>query len=451
VTFSSAAKTARLLWLPLVCVLALAGCAYELVRSGAINQSRADEIQAGIQGIRGLSFKHPVPLALETREQAETTLINDINHDYTDQQLQVDGQAGALIGLFPAGIDLKAEMVRLLKSQVAGFYDPHGKRMIMVEGAANLGIWTNAAEFLLQRDLVGEMLLAHEYTHALQDQHFGLEAALDEIKNNDDRSLALKSVAEGDATLAGFGYVAGAMDAATADQVTSRLEDLPSAFAAETKDTPDGLSAPLIFQYSAGAKFVTYAFHRGGWRAVNALYRRPPQSSQQIMHPELYFDRPTPPDEIRLAGYAGTLAGWTEVDDNCIGELLLQVIVQRNLGKQAPALALLDRWSGDRMLTMRKGAALTVLWMLSFSDNRSAEQFAALYINLLDRLLGQSTAHRVDYRNNAVLVLIGESAHRFFELAPAVWAASMIRRAPPMKPPLITILNTADAALLANR
>ena len=437
-------------WLPLVCALALAGCAYELVHNGAINQSRADEIQAGIQRIRGLTFKRPVPLVLETRKQAETTLIDDINRDYTDRQLQTDGQAGALVGLFPAGIDLKAEMVRLLKSQVAGFYDPHGKRMMMVEGAANLGIWTDATEFLLQRDLVGEMLLAHEYTHALQDQHFGLEAALDKIKNNDDRSLALKSVAEGDATLAGFGYVAGAMDAATADQVTSRLEDLPRAFAAETKDVPEGLSAPLIFQYSAGARFVTYAFHRGGWAAVNALYRQPPQSSQQIMHPELYFDRPTPPDEIRLAGYAKTLAGWTEVDDNCIGELLLQVIVQRNLGKQAPALAVLDRWSGDRMLTLRKGPALTVLWMLSFSDDHSAAQFAALYVSLLDRLLGQSTAHRVDYRDNAVLVLIGESARRFFELAPAVWAATTIRHAPRTGPPLVTTL-AAYPVFLANR
>jgi len=437
--------------LGLACVLALAGCAYELVRGGAINQPRADEIQAGIQAIRELTFKRPVPLVLETREQAEQSLIADINRDYTDEQLRAEGQAGALIGLFPAGIDLKAEMVRLLRSQVAGFYDPHTKQMIMVEGAANLGIWTNATEFLLQRDVVGEMLLAHEYTHALQDQHFGLEAALDKIKNNDDRSLALKSVAEGDATLAGFAYVAGAMNAATADRVTSQLEDLPNAFAAETKGTPEGLSAPLIFQYSAGVKFVTDAFHRGGWPAVDALYRQPPQSSQQIMHPELYFDRSTPPDEIRLAGYEGTLAGWTEVDDNCIGELLLQVIVQRNGGKQAPVLTLLDQWSGDRMVTMRKGPALTVIWMLSFSDSRSAAQFAALYVTLLDRLLGQATAHRVDYRNNAVLVLIGESAYRFLELAPAVWTASTIRHTPRIRPLLVTARAPAATAFSAGR
>lgn len=441
-TFSASAAINKLraLWLPLICCVALAGCAYELVYNGEVNQSRADEIRTGIEKIRELNFTKPVPLVLETREQAESALIADINRDYSDEQLQADGQAGALIGLFPAGIDLKAEMVSLLKSQVAGFYDPHGKRMIMVQGAANFGLLTDATEFLMQRDLVGEMLLAHEYTHALQDQHFGLEAALDQIKDNDDQSLALKSVAEGDATLAGFGYVAGAMNDETADSVTSRLEDLPGSFASETKDAPEGLSAPLIFQYSAGARFVTYAFHRGGWSAVNAIYRQPPQSSQQIMHPELYFDRPTPPDQIQVAGYTASLAGWSEVEDNCIGELLLQVIVQRNLGKQSPALNVVERWSGDRMLTMRKGSALTVIWMLSFSDNHSAAQFAGAYVTLLDRMLGQSTAHRIDYRGNAVLVLIGESAYRYFDLAPAVWAASTIRRTARPRPPILTTL-----------
>jgi len=126
-----------------------------------------------------------------SREEAETTLLKDINRDYTDEQLQADGQTGALIGLFPVGVDLKAEMVSLLKSQVAGFYDPRGKRMVMVKGAANFGIWTDATEFLMRRDVIGEMLLAHEYTHALQDQHFGLEASLEKIKNSDDQSLAL--------------------------------------------------------------------------------------------------------------------------------------------------------------------------------------------------------------------------------------------------------------------
>ena len=124
--------------------------------------------------------------------------------DYTDNRLEADWVAGALTGLYPAGLDLKAESLKLLKSQVAGFYDPHGKEMVLVEGGADVGVWNNAAQFMIQRDVVGEMLLAHELTHALQDQNFDLESSLDKVKDNDDRALALKSVAEGDATHRGF-------------------------------------------------------------------------------------------------------------------------------------------------------------------------------------------------------------------------------------------------------
>jgi hypothetical protein len=88
--------------------------------------------------------------------------------------------------------------------------------------------------------------------------------------------------------------------------------------------------------------------------------------------------------------------------------------------------------------------------MLSFSDDRSAAQFAALYISLLDRLLSQGTAHRVDYRGNAVMVLIGESAFRFFDLAPAVWAATTIRHPPRANLPLMT-RSSATPARFADR
>ena len=78
----------------------------------------------------------------------------DLMRDYTNNQLKADGVAGALTGLYPAGIDLKAASLKLLKSQVAGFYDPHGKVMVLVEGGDNIGIWNSATQFMIQRDIV---------------------------------------------------------------------------------------------------------------------------------------------------------------------------------------------------------------------------------------------------------------------------------------------------------
>src|SRR5579863_1246512 len=420
---------ARRLWWPICAVAAallIGGCAYTLVRGDRVNQNQAEKIEAGIQEVRRLRFKHPVPLVVKSANKAGAMMEADLMRDYTDNRLQVDGIAGAVTGLYPSGIDLKAQTLKLMKSQVAGFYDPHGKQMVLVEGGADLGFWNDAAEFMIQRDVGGEMLLAHELTHALQDQNFNLEASLDKVKDDDDRALALKSVAEGDATMAGFAYTAGGMDDAAADTLVTNLKDLPKILAAESPDTPIGLSAPLLFQYSEGVSFVAAAYRRGGWSAVDALYRNPPVSSHQILHPALYFDNPAPETRIKLDGYQDILAGWKEVDDDTFGELLLRVILERNLGKESTALGLASRWIADRMIVLQNGRGVSVIWMLAFSDSQSAAHFAVVYQTLLDRLLGDSSAHRIDYRANLVLVVIGQGASHFDDLAPALWKGSSI-------------------------
>ncbi len=420
---------ARRLWWPICAVAALIflrGCAYSLVNGDQVNSQQATKIETGIQDFRQLRFKQPVPLVVKSPDQAEAMMEADLMRDYTDNQLEADAVAGALTGLYPAQLDLKSASLKVLKSQVAGFYDPHGKEMVLVKGGADLGIWNSATEFMIQRDVVGEMLLAHELTHALQDQNFDLESSLDKVKDDDDRALALKSVAEGDATIAGFAYAVGRMDDSTADTLANNLKSLPQALRAEAPDTPEGLSAPLLFQYSDGVRFVAEAYRRGGWTAVDALYRNPPQSSHQILHPALYFDSPAPPAHIELAGYDGIMSGWKKADDDTYGELLLRVILERNLGKQSSEVALASRWSADRMIILQQSRDVNVIWMLAFSDEQTASHFTVVYQTLLDRLLGDSTPHRIDTRSNAVLVVIGQGANYFDTLASAIWNTSTI-------------------------
>jgi hypothetical protein len=182
----------------------------------------------------------------------------------------------------------------------------------------------------------------------------------------------------------------------------------------------------MLFQYSEGSNFVAEAYRRGGWTAVDALYRNPPLSTHQILHPALYFDSPAPAPRITLAGYENIMAGWKKVDDDTFGELLLQVILERNLGKQSTEIGLASRWVADRMVVLQESRGVNVIWMLAFSDGQSASHFAVVYATLLDRLLGDSSAHRIDYRANLVLVVIGQGANYFDEMAPAIWKASKL-------------------------
>ncbi len=399
----------------------VAACAYSVVTGERINTEKANKVEAGIQELRGLKFKQPVPMVVKTRAEAEQMMEADLSRDYTDEQFEVDGIAGALVGLYPAGIDLKAESLKLLRNQVAGFYDPHGKEMVLVEGADSAGFYEGTLQFLVQRDIIGEMLLAHELTHALQDQNFGLEAMLDKYKNDDDRELALKSVAEGDATIAGYAYVMGRMDTGIADSLVEHLKDLPQMFAAQSGHAPEGLAAPLVFQYAEGVRFVAEAYKRGGWAGVDKLYKNPPQSSHQIIHPAYYFDRPAAPVKIELGGYQKIMAGWTKADQDTYGELLLRVILERNLGRHSTDTTVAAQWAGDQMVILREGRSVSVFWMITFDDAYNASHFAVVYETILDRLLGDSTVHRIDYRGNNVLVVIGEGANYFNALEPEIW------------------------------
>lgn len=409
--------------------IAAAGCAYALVNRGKVNDAKADQVEQGIQTLRQLKFKAPVPLVVETKDEAETQMETELERDNTDAEMAAEGTAGALLGLYSAGIDLKAQELKLLRSQVAGFYDPRAHEMVLVEGADDIGFLNNAAEFVVQRDLVGEMLLAHELTHALQDQNFNLGDRLEALKDDDDRALALKSVAEGDATIAGMAYVTGTMDDATLDTITAQLDQLPKLFAEETPGTPEGLSAPLLFQYSEGVKFVAEAYRRGGWKAVDALYAKPPESSHQIIHPEAYFDSPVAPLRVAISGYQPTMQAWKAVDDFTLGELLVRVILERDLKKHPSEdpgqVALAARWMGDRFVVLQDQRAISVIGIIAFADDGAAGKFAIAYAGLLDRLLG-STAHEIDYRENAVLIVIGEAAHYMSVLGPALWRASSI-------------------------
>ncbi len=427
-------------------LLGLAGCAYALVSGGRINQAQAGRIERHVQEVRALSFKKRVPMVVKTPDEVGRMVVEDLARDYTDEELEAGGQAGSMLGLYPPGMDLKAETVKLLKSQVAGFYDTREKQMVLVEGAYAPGFKDRALEFLTGRDLVGEMLLAHELTHALEDQNFDLGNRLEKLRDNSDESLALGSVAEGDATLAGFATVAGRMDSATADALAAQLDNLPAAFAAEAKDVPEGLGTPLIFQYSEGVRFVAEAYHHGGWNGVDALFRKPPRSTQQIIDPALYFDHPAPPLDVTVAGYGPILSGWKKVDEDTYGELLLQIILERGLGKNAPETALARRWAGDRMAVLKRASAVTVVWMIVFRDADAAARFGAVYRGLLDRGLAR-TPHHVETKSAAVLVVVGNGAARSEKLAPAVWREStVLRPSPSARAPLEPMGRGTQAA-----
>jgi hypothetical protein len=94
---SRAIYFARRLWW-LICAIAalllLRGCAYSLVNGDRINSQQSTKIESGIQNVRQLRFKRPVPLVVKSPDEAEAMMETDLMRDYTDNQLKVDAVAG---------------------------------------------------------------------------------------------------------------------------------------------------------------------------------------------------------------------------------------------------------------------------------------------------------------------------------------------------------------------
>jgi hypothetical protein len=412
-------------------LLAFAGCSYAVVSGGQVNLRQAERIYSDVQELRQLNFKTDVPLVLMDQNQANLVMEREVARHHDAAEFRRADEAGVLTGLYVPGIDLNAQTMRAPSSRVVAFYDPQDREMILVKGKSKASLWSELTGFFTHKDSTGEMLVAHELTHALQDQYFGVHAAVDRITNNDDRRLALKSVVEGDATLVGYGAISGLIDAETVATLLTHLQDMPRLFDVESPGTPEALRDALIFQYTDGTRFVGEVYQRGGWRAVNALYSNPPRSTREIINPALYFSHSTPLT-ITLGGWTPALKRWHEVAENTYGELLLRVILTRGSGGQAEA-GLARGWRGDRMVVLQSGGATTVIWIVALSDDTSAAAFAQAYEGILEQIAasGAPAAHHVERRGSAVLAIIGPGARQSAELAPAVWRASRIGAAAP--------------------
>src|SRR5260370_4574662 len=313
----------------------------------------------------------------------------------------------------------------MLKRELGGFYDPRKKDLVIIEGPLAKGAKVSRVQKLETVNVI-----AHELTHGLQDQNYNIGSILDQAKDDDDRAVAMSAVVEGDATLAAFGFIAGRMDDQVLDVFVKHIPDMEKEFAEKTRDLPLGVREPFIFKYMYGARFVAEAYHRNGWSGVNALFEHPPQSTQQILNPWMYFDRSTPRPEVHLAGYEKVLNGWKRGEVSTFGELLLRVLIQSTLGKDSSYVALSNAWGGDSAGILSNGKSGTVLWMISFTNDESAETFAAAYGTALDKINGSRTAHRLQRTANEVLVMVGDGAIRFHEFLPEVWKESTVTTVP---------------------
>jgi len=392
--------------------LIAAACAADFANRSnhPLDQQQVDQIEDRVQKLRQLSFLQPVPVVVKNSDYVAEQAEMWATRTHTDDELRASSAAGAFLGRIPFSIDLKSGSVTYLRKHLAGRYDPITKEMFLVAKDGD-------SDLLNQRK--GKMILAHEFTHALQDQHFHLERTEEHLESID-RARAFHAMVEGDATIVEYAYDADKMDQAMLDRLLSRIEErikTPHSYSTEI------IEGSLIAARADGIKFVAEAYRRGAWPAVDALYSTPPLSMHQILHRADYFDHPKPPVEVEVSGFEDAVPNSTLMERETFGEPALRDIIERNLDKEAPEMTLAEQWAGDQAVTLRsQDGQIVVIWIVVFSSSDAAQKFTVVYANILDKVLS-TTGHQVVCHDDSVVVIAGTPART---LAETIWANSKI-------------------------
>lgn len=367
---------------PVVGLLVLAALAAPPARSddSALLAVRVARAQTLVEKVRGVAFRAPVASALLPEKQLETVLAKKLVQDLP---IPFEDYAAGLaaLGLIEPSPGLLDRLIRLYTRQVVGFYDPGEKRFYIVPERSR-DVAGPAGE------LMEQLLLAHELTHALQDQRLDLDRRMKALRDSTDALLALQAFLEGEATV----LMTEALLESVPEEAREALGADPLGQVLDGLDDPDGVDGAegvpayfvreLVFPYAAGTAWVRQKKAAGGWPAVDAAYRRLPTTTREILRPGVVLparlrlapaDRPTP----RAVPGGGT-ASWADT----LGEWVLGTLLeQAGAGDESRDAA--AAWQDDRIVFSCPGKSpcahgVGFLWRIRAATPAGAARIAEL-------------------------------------------------------------------------
>jgi len=363
------------------------------------------EIESQVEQIRGLQPTAPVARDVLDEAGLRDYITSSFNEDNPASLVDATETLYKALLLMPQDASLENLYVELLTSQVAGLYDDKTKQMYVVSRSGAIG----PAE---------EVTYAHEFTHALQDQHFGLRSVVGEAKDQGDRTLARTTLVEGDATLVMSLWAQSNLTAAELAQVASSADPASQAVLAKV---PAILRETLLFPYTSGLTLALGDFSRGGFAAIDQRFANPPDSTEQILHADKLASGEPPVPVTFPSDLADRLgSGWTVAMEDTLGEVQLEILLRDAGGAPSsvsgPAAA---GWGGDRVVLVEGPAGATgVVLDTAWDTNADAAQFASALDGLVSRLRAAGRSASVLTPAPARVVLVtAESAATMGRLA----------------------------------
>jgi hypothetical protein len=364
-----------------------------------------------VEDIRGLKFKHPVPVEVVDDAAARGHFEDRLHRHWPEDQRRADQVVYEALGLLPKNSDMEKEVYDVLEEQAGGYYDPDRDTFFV------LGDMPRAA---------APIIVAHELTHALDDQAYGIDTMVSKTLDDDDRGAALDALIEGSGTLVMSVFIRRQLDSGALDPAgLNAFQNSEVGQAVKLKASPRFVQEALIAPYILGMAFLLRGemirMKTGGITPsdIDHAFSDPPQSTEQILHPEKYWDpaRRDLPRRVSFPDLSGTLGpGWTRAEKGDLGELTLALITGLDPGDPTSTDHPLERWTndaasgwgGDLWHLYRNGERAVTVLATVWDTEKDAREFASG--------LRLPAGARIKRKGDAVIVVAGDSEGKAGEL-----------------------------------
>ncbi len=274
------------------------------------------EIQAEVEQIRGQEFKRPVAVKVTDKEGFISYVMKRLDQMGGPEKMEAEADIVKMLGLVPASMDYLQVTLDMLEGQVGGFYDPSSETFYLMDS------FTGA---------IAKVILAHELTHALDDQYYDIDGKFEERLDDRDASSAYSSVVEGSGT--------SLMTLWTMKHIGELSPDDLQKIAEMSTESLDGIPAvmwkPMLGSYTQGQSFLNKGYRllkKQGKKMsdiTQMAFEDPPMTTEQILHPEKYWDSGRRDDPRLLVLEGGELPeGWRLIENSTVGELTLALLAE---------------------------------------------------------------------------------------------------------------------------
>jgi hypothetical protein len=312
------------------------------------------EVEHEVEQVRGLDYEHSVAIEPVTHDQLVQGLDASFDHSYPSDMLERRSQAWSTIGVIPADSSLRDAYRGFFSTQVIGYYDPATGQLVF------LGTGNPSPE--------ARFILAHELTHADDDQHFDL-ARLNDVENAcDDEALqAATGAVEGSAVFFSETVVA------TYFTPKEQREAFSDSGGGPPASVPPFVYQLEVWPYQDGPRFIQAIEASGGLDEVNSALETFPPSTEQVIHPERFpSDRPVTVDVPDLGPALG--AGWHDLDVMQTGEEWLRTALGLRLSSSEAATAA-EGWGGAEYRAWTDGTHVAVVLETTWDTSTDQQEF----------------------------------------------------------------------------